>query len=77
MDQPAARWLRADITAGRVDTVVVYKVDRLTSSLTDFAKIVEVPDASGAFFVSVTRQVQHDDLDGAPDLEGFVVFCTI
>ena len=40
----AARLL-ADITAGRVDTVVVYKIDRLTRSLADFAKIVEILDA--------------------------------
>ena len=46
----------ADITAGRVDTVVVYKIDRLTRSLADFAKIVEILDARGASFVSVTQQ---------------------
>jgi DNA invertase Pin-like site-specific DNA recombinase len=48
--------LLADITAGRVDIVVVYKIDRLTRSLTDFAKIVEILDAKGASFVSVTQQ---------------------
>ena len=42
--------------AGRVDTVVVYKIDRLTRSLTDFTKIVEILDAKGASFVSVTQQ---------------------
>ena len=42
--------------AGQVDIVVVYKVDRLTRSLTDFARIVEVFDAKGVFFVSVTQQ---------------------
>ena len=46
----------ADITAGRVDTIVVYKIDRLTRSLADFAKIVEILDARGASFVSVTQQ---------------------
>ena len=40
MDRPALRQLLADIAAGRVDTVVVYKIDRLTRSLADFAKIV-------------------------------------
>ena len=40
MDRPALQRLLADITAGRVDTVVVYKIDRLTRSLADFAKIV-------------------------------------
>src|SRR6202047_4169186 len=56
MDRPALQRLLADLTAGRVDTVVVYKIDRLTRSLTDFAKIVEVLDAKGASFVSVTQQ---------------------
>ena len=56
MDRPALQRLLADITAGRVDTVVVYKIDRLTRSLADFAKIVEVLDARGASFVSVTQQ---------------------
>jgi len=56
MDRPALRQLLADITAGRVDTVVVYKIDRLTRSLADFAKIVDILDARGASFVSVTQQ---------------------
>ena len=56
MDRPALHQLLADITAGRVDTVVVYKIDRLTRSLADFAKIVEILDARGASFVSVTQQ---------------------
>ena len=56
MDRPALQQLLADITAGRVDIVVVYKIDRLTRSLADFAKIVEILDAKGASFVSVTQQ---------------------
>jgi site-specific DNA recombinase len=56
MDRPALQRLLADITAGRVDIVVVYKIDRLTRSLTDFAKVVEILDARGASFVSVTQQ---------------------
>ena len=56
MDRPALQQLLADITAGRVDTVVVYKIDRLTRALADFAKIVEILDAKGASFVSVTQQ---------------------
>ena len=56
MDRPALQTLLADITAGRVDTVVVYKIDRLTRSLIDFAKIVEILDRTGASFVSVTQQ---------------------
>jgi site-specific DNA recombinase len=56
MERPALQRLLADIAAGRVDTIVVYKIDRLTRSLADFAKIVEILDARGASFVSVTQQ---------------------
>jgi len=56
MARPALQQLLAHLTAGRVDTVVVYKIDRLTRSLADFAKIVETLDARGASFVSVTQQ---------------------
>ena len=56
MDRPALQQLLGDLTAGRVDTIVVYKIDRLTRSLADFAKIVEILDARGASFVSVTQQ---------------------
>ncbi len=56
MDRPALQQLLADLTAGRVDTVVVYKIDRLTRSLADFAKIVEILDKGSASFVSVTQQ---------------------
>jgi DNA invertase Pin-like site-specific DNA recombinase len=55
-DRPGLQRLLADVTAGRVDTIVVYKIDRLTRSLADFAKIVEILDAKGASFVSVTQQ---------------------
>jgi DNA invertase Pin-like site-specific DNA recombinase len=56
MARPALQRLLAEISAGRVDTVVVYKIDRLTRSLADFAKIVEILDTRGASFVSVTQQ---------------------
>ena len=56
MERPALKRLLADIEAGRIDAVVVYKVDRLTRSLTDFAKIVEVFDRQSVSFVSVTQQ---------------------
>ena len=55
MIRPALKQLLDDIQAGKVDIVVVYKVDRLTRSLADFAKIVEILDARGASFVSVTQ----------------------
>lgn len=56
MNRPALKQLLDDIAARLVDTVVVYKVDRLTRSLTDFAKIIEVFDKQGVSFVSVTQQ---------------------
>jgi DNA invertase Pin-like site-specific DNA recombinase len=56
MDRPALKQLLDDILAGKIDTVVVYKVDRLTRSLTDFSKIIEVFDSHGVSFVSVTQQ---------------------
>ena len=56
MERPALRALLADIDAHKVDIVVVYKVDRLTRALSDFAKIVEILDARGTSFVSVTQQ---------------------
>jgi DNA invertase Pin-like site-specific DNA recombinase len=56
MERPALQGLLADIRAGRVEIVVVYKVDRLTRSLADFARLVEIFDAQGASFVSVTQQ---------------------
>ena len=56
LERPALGRLLADIAAGQIDTVVVYKIDRLTRSLADFAKIVEVLDAHEVSFVSVTQQ---------------------
>ena len=56
LERPAAQRLLADIRAGRIDIVVVYKVDRLTRSLADFARLVELFDAQGVSFVSVTQQ---------------------
>src|SRR5271155_4626117 len=55
MDRPALKKLLDDVRARRVDVVVVYKVDRLTRSLTDFAKLVELFDAHNGSFVSVTQ----------------------
>jgi site-specific DNA recombinase len=55
MDRPGLQALLDDIASGRIDVVVVYKVDRLTRSLTDFAKIVDAFDAKGVSFVSVTQ----------------------
>jgi site-specific DNA recombinase len=56
LERPALKRLLADIEAGRVDVVVVYKIDRLTRSLADFAKLVEAFDARSISFVAVTQQ---------------------
>jgi DNA invertase Pin-like site-specific DNA recombinase len=56
MERPALRRLLADIEQGLIEVVVVYKVDRLTRALADFAKMVEVFDAHGVSFVAVTQQ---------------------
>jgi DNA invertase Pin-like site-specific DNA recombinase len=55
-DRPALQRLLDDIHAGKVDVIVVYKVDRLTRSLADFAKLVELFDKHSVSFVSVTQQ---------------------
>lgn len=56
LERPAFQRLLTDVSAGHIDIVVVYKVDRLTRSLSDFAKIVDVFDKHGVSFVSVTQQ---------------------
>jgi DNA invertase Pin-like site-specific DNA recombinase len=58
MERPALKRLIADIEAGQIDVIVVYKVDRLTRALSDFAKLVEVFDRRGVSFVSIT-QIPH------------------
>jgi site-specific DNA recombinase len=55
LERPALKQLLAEIEAGRIDIIVVYKVDRLTRSLADFARIVDILDRKGASFVSVTQ----------------------
>src|SRR5260370_37136261 len=56
IERPALQQLLADIRTGKIDAVVTYKVDRLTRSLADFAKIVEIFDQKSVSFVSVTQQ---------------------
>lgn len=55
MDRPGLKALLADVEAGRIDVIVVYKVDRLTRALSDFARIVDILDANDASFVSITQ----------------------
>ena len=56
LDRPALQRLMADIEAGQIDVIVVYKVDRLTRALSDFAKLVEIFDRRSVSFVSITQQ---------------------
>jgi site-specific DNA recombinase len=56
LERPGVKKLLKDVEAGRVDVVVVYKIDRLTRSLADFAKLVEVFDAKKVSFVAITQQ---------------------
>ena len=62
MDRPALRRLLADVAHDRIDVVVVYKVDRLTRSLTDFAKIIEAFDKAQRRLCQRHPGVQHHDL---------------
>ena len=55
MQRPGLKRLMADVAAGKIDIILLYKIDRLTQSLTDFAKIVEVLDKADASFVSITQ----------------------
>ena len=55
LERPALQLLLAEVRQGKVDVIVVYKDDRLTRSLADFAKLVEIFDANGVSFVSVTQ----------------------
>ena len=63
MDRPALKRLLADVQSGSVNCVVVYKVDRLSRSLLDFARIMEILDKNGATFVSVTQQFNTTTLN--------------
>ena len=55
MERPGLQHLLADIAAGKIDVIVIYKIDRLTRSLADFARIIEIMERHGASFVSVTQ----------------------
>lgn len=77
MDRPALRRLLADIEAGKIDCVVVYKVDRLSRSLLDFAKLMEVFDTTGASFCSVTQQFNTATLNGTPRPKCAPLLCPV
>ena len=59
LERPALKELFKDIEEGKVDTVVVYKIDRLTRFLMDFSKIVELFDKKSVTFVSITQQFRY------------------
>ena len=74
MERPALKRLLADIEDTVIDVVVVYKVDRLTRSLPDFAKMVEIFDARGISFVSVTQQFNTTNSMGRLTLNVLLTF---
>ena len=55
IERPGLKRLLADVAAGKIDIILLYKIDRLTRSLTDFSRIVDVLDKAGASFVSITQ----------------------
>jgi len=65
------------VRAGKVDVIVVYKVDRLTRSLADFAKLVELFDQHNVSFVSVTQQFNTNHVHGAADVERAALICSV
>jgi site-specific DNA recombinase len=73
MERPALKALIRDIEDGIVDCVVVYKVDRLSRSLMDFAKMLEVFERKSVAFVSVTQQFNTTNSKGATDAQRIVV----
>jgi DNA invertase Pin-like site-specific DNA recombinase len=74
IDRPALKQLLADVEAGNVDCVVVYKVDRLSRSLLDFARVMEVFDKRGVSFVSVTQQLNTNSPMGRLTLNVLLSF---
>ena len=76
-DRPALQRLLNDVRAGKVDVIVVYKVDRLTRSLADFAKLVELFDQHNVSFVSVTQQFNTNHVHGAADVERAALICSV
>ncbi|WP_345302387.1 recombinase family protein, partial [Lysobacter hankyongensis] len=72
--RPALQRLMEDIRAGQIDIVVVYKIDRLTRSLFDFAELVKVFEEYGTTFVSVTQQINTTDAMGRMMLNILLAF---
>ena len=72
--RPALQRLMEDIRAGQIDIVVVYKIDRLTRSLFDFAELIKVFEEYGTTFVSVTQQINTTDAMGRMMLNILLAF---
>lgn len=77
MERPALQRLLTDIRQGLVDVVVVYKVDRLTRSLADFAKIVELLDARGGIVRRSHPAIQYHHFNGASDPQRVAIVCAV
>jgi DNA invertase Pin-like site-specific DNA recombinase len=76
-DRPDLQKLLDDIRSRKIDVIVVYKADRLTRSLTDFAKLVELFDTHSVSFVSVTQQFNTTTFDGSADTQRPFVLCQV
>ena len=74
MKRPGLKTLLSDVAAGKVDVVVIYKIDRLTRSLADFARIVELLEKNGASFVSVTQSFNTETSMGRLMLDVLLSF---
>jgi site-specific DNA recombinase len=74
LDRPALRRLLADVQAGRIDIVVVYKVDRLSRSLLDFHKLIELFERHQTTFVSITQSFNTTDAMGCMHLNIMLTF---
>lgn len=74
IDRPALAELMHDIEAGKVDTVIVYKIDRLTRSLMDFVRIIEIFDRHGISFLSISQRFDTSDSMGRMILNVLLTF---
>ena len=77
MKRPGLKTLLSDVAAGKVDVVVIYKIDRLTRSLADFARIVELLEKNGASFVSVTQSFNTKTSMGRLMLDVLLSFASL
>ena len=76
-DRPALQRLLEDVGAGKIDVIVVYKVDRLTRSLADFAKLVELFDSAQCIVCLGYAAVQYHHIHGPADAQCLIVLCPI